>query len=71
MIRSSCGGEMPQHRTREAPAPMCARRRAEANHLMDLVLVSRRGLIVIVFDAPGFPESRIPSELRGTRRSVR
>jgi hypothetical protein len=27
---------------------------------MDLVLVSRRGLIVIVFDAPGFPESRIP-----------
>jgi hypothetical protein len=27
---------------------------------MDIVLVSRYGLIVIVFDAPEFPESRIP-----------
>ncbi|MCE8425821.1 MAG: hypothetical protein J5U17_08605 [Candidatus Methanoperedens sp.] len=31
---------------------------------MDLVLVSRRDLIVIVFDAPVYMEDRILSELR-------
>ncbi len=61
---------MPQHRTREAPRRCVSGAKAEANHWMDLFLVSRRGLIVIVFDAPEFPESRIPGELRGTRRSM-
>jgi len=31
---------------------------------MDLVLVSHRGLIDIVFDAPGSMEDRIPGGLR-------
>jgi len=43
---------------------------AEASQWKDLVLVSRRCLIAVVFDAPGYPESRIPGELRGTRRPV-
>ncbi|MBU4076194.1 MAG: hypothetical protein KKI06_05760, partial [Euryarchaeota archaeon] len=30
----------------------------------NLILASRRGLTDIVFDAPEFPESRIPGELR-------
>lgn len=37
---------------------------------MDLVLVLRRGLIAVVFDAPGSMEDLIPGELRDTRRPV-
>ena len=37
---------------------------------MDLVLVSRRGLMAVVFDVLGSMEDCIPGELRGTRRPI-
>jgi len=43
---------------------------AKESKSKDLVLVSGHDLIAVVFDAPGFPENRIPGELRGTRRPV-
>ncbi len=37
---------------------------AETSQLKDLVLVSRRGLIAVVFDASSSMEDRIPGEQR-------